>query len=241
MTARNWFWRALIAFALVAIVVAGAYLGRQPRDPAAAESRLQATPAAAASAAKQSGDPAAPPISTAPPATPAPVKPVVLRGSDTTPKLDLPATVERLKRAMIADAPPLVSAVAALLSTSPEERSKAVEALGYSEDARFMPPIIHLLQNDPETEVRAEAAAALEPFRGREVATALADALTDPSEEVRDNALLSLQVQRDSDTQHELLRMLTDGQLDAETARDVRLFLDQHYVRKDPFKDPVEP
>jgi hypothetical protein len=240
MSEHRRFWAAGGTLLLLVIVAAAFYLrreftgvrsessgalsvrGSRPTQPTRAEpkgaSKLAATP---------------------PPATPS--GEVVLRGSDVVPRLELPATVARLQQEVGSTAPRLQEALGALLSRVTEERSEAVGTLGFSEDVRFLAPIAHLLRNDPDAQVRASAASALELYRGKEVAAALAQALTDPEEEVRENSLLSLQVQRDNHAERELRTLLKLGDLDEETALDVRLFLDRHYVRKDPFKDPVGP
>ncbi len=105
-----------------------------------------------------------------------------------------------------------------------------------------MPLIASVLASDPEPEVRASAAASLVIHNTSPAASlALIHALDDPAETVRDDALLSLKVHRNEMVETELRRKVKAGGMASETAEDVKLFLDRHYVRKDPFQDPLAP
>jgi HEAT repeat protein len=232
-TARQKVWLAMALLALLIIVAAAIYF-RSDFESVDARERAVAQSVVAPEGTSNSASAVGP--------TPAVTGSTTLRGAEiAVSKINLPETVALLKKATAVDAPLISPAVAALLSAQEAERAEAVEVLGFSEDARFVPPIIHLLRNDPSPAVRSAAASALELHRGREVAAVLAQALTDPSEDVRAHSLLSLKFQRDSHVERELLVQLKNGDLDEATALEVRLFLDRHYVRKDPFKDPVAP
>ncbi len=241
MTVSRWFWRVAGMGAVAIIIVAAIYLSREPE-------KVTVRPGSAPPAVEREGRallvdrPTAPPAAVPVAPSPSPNPPQPQAGlRDARPKLDLADFVLRLKDDPSLNPPTLGRFVGALTSARATDRAEAVEELGFSEDRRFVAAIVHLLQNDPEPTVRAAAASALELYKGREIAAALGQALSDADEEVRSHALLSLQVQRDDNVERELETQLKNGGLNEQTALDVRLFLDRHYVRKDPFKDSVVP
>lgn len=129
-----------------------------------------------------------------------------------------------------------------LRSQDPEQRAAAVDDLGFSDDPAAEPYVLGSLVNDPSSAVRAAAAAALETHADSDdAARALVYALGDPAAEVREHALLSLTAIRNATVESELRNSLALGAFPADTALDVRLFLDRYYPKRDPLADFTAP
>jgi hypothetical protein len=128
-----------------------------------------------------------------------------------------------------------------LVNTDPGRRVEAVQQVGFEGDSGLLGPILRLLETDPVAEVRAAAAAALD-IHGDipQASAALVRALRDTEQDVRDNALLSLKMHRNDTVESEMRRSLVVEGLAPETRQEIKLFLDRYYVRKDPFKDPLQ-
>ncbi len=145
-------------------------------------------------------------------------------------------------------APPLPSdsttlnEVDQLGSRDAEVRAAAVDNLGFSDDPAAEPYVISTLVNDPVAEVRAAAAAALETHADSpDAVRSLTAALSDPSQQVREHALLSLSAIRNTAVEAELRQRLAGGTLAHDTADAVRVFLDRYYPRRDPLADFTRP
>jgi hypothetical protein len=128
-----------------------------------------------------------------------------------------------------------------LVNADPGRRVEAVQQVGFEGDSGLLGPILRLLETDPVAEVRAAAAAALD-IHGDipQASAALVRALRDTEQDVRDNALLSLKMHRNDTVESEMRRSLVVEGLAPETRQEIKLFLDRYYVRKDPFKDPLQ-
>jgi hypothetical protein len=148
---------------------------------------------------------------------------------------------------VVAARPPIIPAeierkLELLRSQDPEQRAAAVDDLGFSDDPAAEPYVLGSLVNDPSSAVRAAAAAALETHGDSEdAARALVYALGDPAAEVREHALLSLTAIRNATVESELRNSLALGAFPADTALDVRLFLDRYYPKRDPLADFTAP
>lgn len=119
-------------------------------------------------------------------------------------------------------------------------RAHAISELGFLDDPRWVPVVIAVLARDGHASVRSAAAAALATQSSSPAAAhALSSALTDADPGVRQDALLSLKAIRNSTVEKDLRNQLASNQLDEDTARETRLFLDRYYVRKDPLYDPL--
>lgn len=198
---------------------------------------------------REGGRPPAPPFHQAPLPTASPpassVRPEPIpgvTGSSAEPAAAQPST----RPAVSAGSPGVPSEVERKLeqlrSRDPEQRASAVDDLGFSDDPAAEPYVLGSLVNDPAAAVRAAAAAALETHADSEdAARALVYALGDPSAEVREHALLSLSAIRNATVENELRNSLSLGTLPADTALDVRLFLDRYYPKRDPLADFTAP
>ena len=153
------------------------------------------------------------------------------------------ASLVREARAQVAaERPELSPALDQIESPETEARAEAVRTLGFAEERRLLPLITAVLVGDAQAEVRAAAAASLDIHDAHpEASRALVRALDDPATEVREDALLSLKAHRNEVVQKELRSKIAGGVLPPEVATEVKLFLDRYYVRKDPFKNPLEP
>jgi len=180
----------------------------------------------------------------APPATPWPLAEVpLLAPPDTIPDQQaehrkLESMIEQL---LGPETEPATRAWAKdLLDGDEEQRAEAVRELGFLDDRRWVPVVIAVLSSEPQAAVRAAAAAALANDPASPTAAhALTTALTDRDSDVREDALLSLKAIRNQTVETDLRQLLTAEQLDADTDREVRLFLDRYYPHLDPLVDPL--
>lgn len=149
--------------------------------------------------------------------------------------------IQQLASRVARDLPALSRPLQNLTSADPVAREEAVLEVGFADDKGLLGPILHLLAQDPVAEVRAAAASALD-IHGDipQASLALVRALRDPDEGVREQALLSLKMHRNSIVEAEMRGSLAADNLPTETRQDIKLFLDRYYVRKDPFLDPLQ-
>ena len=93
----------------------------------------------------------------------------------------------------------------ALDSDDASLRRMALAALAEEEDEAAVPALVSALRDDPDEEVRAEAARLLEPWSTPDAVDALAAALLDPSAAVRSAAARSLSELKSAEAGERLL------------------------------------
>lgn len=126
-------------------------------------------------------------------------------------------------------------------SSDPERRTEAIREIGFVDDTEASNELlVYALRYDPSAEVRTAAAVALEDAdSSSEAIKALVNALNDMDEDVRDNAMGSLKAIRNDLVKKELVQGVKNKIFDDDTTVKVRLFINQYYLRFDPFYDPL--
>lgn len=102
------------------------------------------------------------------------------------------------------------SAIAALDDPDPSVRAVAAKGLGELREPSVEPRLIQLLQGDPVAQVRRRAAEALELVGGAAAASAMAEALADPSRDVRLAATRGCARLQSADCFESLARVILD-------------------------------
>lgn len=121
-----------------------------------------------------------------------------------------------------------------------EGKVEAIQSLGISTIPEVIPLLVYILQEYPSSDQRAAAAAALDNADASPVAIkALVHALADHEESVRDNAMASLKAIRNPLVKKILVEEQKKGWMSPDIQNDVNLFLDQYYLKRDPFKNPL--